>query len=392
MKKIKLNLQKSMKKRLKLNKINFFPVSKPHVSKKDIIAVNKVLKNGWISSIGPEINKFEKQFSKLVGRKYSTTVSNGTAALEIAIKAIGIKKGDEVLIPNFTIISNALAVIRQQAIPVLIDCNLENWNIKIEDIEKKITKKTKAIIVTHIYSFPNDMDKILKICRKNKILIIEDAAEVLGLNYKNKKCGSFGDISTFSFYANKQITTGEGGMISVNSKSLYKKCNSLKNLCFGKIDRFNHDDIGWNYRMTNIQAALGLSQLKNIKNIVKKKMEIGKYYYHKLKSNKNIQILPPSNAYSKNIYWVVGILIKNKKFNTKSVTKKLLSYGIQTRPFFWPINDQKIFKKIKLFNGRKDRFPNSKYLSNKGFYLPSYLKITSDEIDFICDKVNKIIK
>jgi len=381
-----------MKKKLKSNKINFFPVSKPYISKKDILAVNKTLKKGWISSNGPEINKFEIEFSKLVNRNYSTTVSSGTGALEIAIKALGIKKGDEVLIPNFTIISNALAVIKQQATPVLIDCNLENWNIKIEDIEKKITKKTKAIIITHIYSFPNDMDKILKICKKNKIYIIEDAAEVLGLDYKNKKCGSFGDISTFSFYANKQITTGEGGMISVNSKSLYKKCNSLKNLCFGKIDRFNHDDIGWNYRMTNIQAALGLSQLKNINNTVKKKMEIGNYYYHKLKFNKNIQILPPSNHYSKNIYWVVGVLIKNKKINTKQITNKLLSYGIQTRPFFWPINEQKIFKKLKIFKNTENKFPNSKYLSNKGFYLPSYLKITNNEIDFICDKVNKLIK
>jgi len=381
-----------MKKQLKLSKKNFFPVSKPSISKKDIFAVNKTLKSGWISSIGPEIKKFEKEFSKLVDRKYSTTVSSGTAALEIAIKALGIKKGDEVLIPNFTIISNALAVLRQQATPILIDCNLENWNIKIDDIEKKITKKTKAIIVTHIYSFPNDMDKILKICKKNKILVIEDAAEVVGATYKNKKCGSFGDISTFSFYANKQITTGEGGMISTNSDLLYKKCNSLKNLCFGKNDRFNHNDIGWNYRMTNLQASLGLSQLKNIKNIVKKKMKIGNFYYKKLYVNKNIQILPPSNVYSKNIYWVIGILIKNKKINLKEITRKLLSFGIQTRPFFWPMNEQEIFTKLKIFKNKKDKFPNSKYLSRNGFYLPSYLKITNSEIDFICDKVNKLIK
>jgi len=381
-----------MKKQLKLSKKNFFPVSKPSISKEDIFAVNKTLKSGWISSIGPEIKKFEKEFSKLVDRKYSTTVSSGTAALEIAIKALGIKKGDEVLIPNFTIISNALAVLRQQATPILIDCNLENWNIKIDDIEKKITKKTKAIIVTHIYSFPNDMDKILKICKKNKILVIEDAAEVVGATYKNKKCGSFGDISTFSFYANKQITTGEGGMISTNSDLLYKKCNSLKNLCFGKNDRFNHNDIGWNYRMTNIQASLGLSQLKNIKNIVKKKMKIGNFYYKKLYVNKNIQILPPSNVYSKNIYWVIGILIKNKKINLKEITRKLLSFGIQTRPFFWPMNEQEIFTKLKIFKNKKDKFPNSKYLSRNGFYLPSYLKITNSEIDFICDKVNKLIK
>ena len=379
-----------MKKKLELSKKIIFPVSIPYISKKDINFVNKTLKNGWISSNGPEVQKFEKKFSKYIDRKYSVAVSNGTAALEIAVKALGIKKNDEVLIPNFTIISNALAVLRQHAKPVPIDCNLHDWNIKISDIEKKITNKTKAIIVTHIYSFPNDMDKILKICKKRKIFIIEDAAEVLGLNYKNKKCGSFGDISTFSFYANKQVTTGEGGMISVNSLQLYKKCCSLRNLCFGKSNRFNHDDLGWNYRMTNIQAALGLSQLKNINNVVKKKMSVGRQYFQKLKKNKNLQILPPSNSFAKNIYWIVGIVIKNKKIKTKNMIKKLLRYGIQTRPFFWPMSEQKIFKKLKIFD--KANYPNSKYLSEYGFYLPSYLKLNNKEIDYICSVVNKLMK
>ena len=379
-----------MKKKLELSKKIIFPVSIPYISKKDINFVNKTLKNGWISSNGPEVQKFEKKFSQYVDRKYSVAVSNGTAALEIAVKALGIKKNDEVLIPNFTIISNALAVLRQHAKPVPIDCNLDDWNIKISDIEKKITNKTKAIIVTHIYSFPNDMDKILKICKKRKIFIIEDAAEVLGLNYKNKKCGSFGDISTFSFYANKQVTTGEGGMISVNSLQLYKKCCSLRNLCFGKSNRFNHDDLGWNYRMTNIQAALGLSQLKNINNVVKKKMSVGRQYFQKLKKNKNLQILPPSNLFAKNIYWIVGIVIKNKKIKTKNMMKKLLRYGIQTRPFFWPMSEQKIFRKLKIFD--KANYPNSKYLSEYGFYLPSYLKLNNKEIDYICSVVNKLMK
>ena len=379
-----------MKKKLELSKKIIFPVSIPYISKKDINFVNKTLKNGWISSNGPEVQKFEKKFSQYIDRKYSVAVSNGTAALEIAVKALGIKKNDEVLIPNFTIISNALAVLRQHAKPVPIDCNLDDWNIKISDIEKKITNKTKAIIVTHIYSFPNDMDKILKICKKRKIFIIEDAAEVLGLNYKNKKCGSFGDISTFSFYANKQVTTGEGGMISVNSLQLYKKCCSLRNLCFGKSNRFNHDDLGWNYRMTNIQAALGLSQLKNINNVVKKKISVGRQYFQKLKKNKNLQILPPSNLFAKNIYWIVGIVIKNKKIKTKNMMKKLLRYGIQTRPFFWPMSEQKIFKKLKIFD--KANYPNSKYLSEYGFYLPSYLKLNNKEIDYICSVVNKLMK
>ena len=379
-----------MKKKLRSNKKIIFPVSKPFITKKDIFAVNKTLKSGWISSSGTETKKFESEFSKFVDRKYSITVANGTAALEIAVKALGIKKDDEVLIPNFTIISNALAVIRQQAKPVLIDCDLENWNVKIEDIEKKITKKTKAIIVTHIYSFPNDMDKILKICKKHNIFIIEDAAEVLGLSYKNKKCGSFGDLSTFSFYANKQVTTGEGGMISVNSEKLYKKCNSLKNLCFGKINRFNHDDLGWNYRLTNIQAALGLSQLKNIKNTIRKKMEIGNYYYEKLKFNNNIQILPPFNSFSKNIYWVVGILIKNKKMTALNLSKKLLKFGIETRPFFWPMHQQSIFKKLKLF--KNQNYPNSTYLSKYGLYVPSYFLLKKKEINKISNIINKILR
>ena len=379
-----------MKKKLKLSKKIIFPVSTPYISKKDIYSVNKTLKNGWISSDGPEIKKFENKFSNYVNRKFSIAVSSGTAALEISIKALGIKKNDEVLIPNFTIISNALSVIRQHAKPIPIDCNLDNWNIKIEDIEKKINKKTKAIIITHIYSFPNDMDKILKICKKHNIFIIEDAAEVLGLSYKNKKCGSFGDISTFSFYANKQITTGEGGMISVNSLQLYKKCCSLRNLCFGRSNRFNHDDLGWNYRMTNIQAALGLSQLKNIKYIVNKKMNIGRCYFQKLKNNKNLQILPPSNLFAKNIYWVVGIVIKKKKIIASKLAKKLAKYGIQTRPFFWPMHEQTIFKKMNMFRNKK--FPNSSYISKYGIYLPSYIKLKKKDIDYISSVISKILK
>ena len=379
-----------MKKKLRLNKKTIYPVSIPYISQRDINSVNKVLKNGWISSDGPEVRKFESEFSKFIGRKYSVTVSSGTAALEIAIKALGIKKNDEVLIPNFTIISNALAVVKQQAKPVLVDCNLENWNIDINQLENKINKKTKAIIITHIYSFANDMDKILKICRKNSIFVIEDAAEVIGLKYKNKKCGSFGDISTFSFYANKQITTGEGGMISVNKFDLYNKCKSLRNLCFGKLNRFNHEDIGWNYRMTNIQAALGLSQIKNINKIVKKKIMIGRQYYKNLKLNKNLTILPPFISYSKNIYWVVGILIKNKKIKSSLLAIELRKFGIMTRPFFWPMHEQKIFKKMKLF--KKSKFPNSSYLARYGLYLPSYYNLNNKQIDYISSVVNNILK
>ena len=253
----------------KLNK--FIPVNTPLITKQDISSVNRVLKKGWISSAGPEISKFENKMAKLTKRKYASCVSSGTAALEIAVKALGIGKNDEVIMPAFTIISNALAILRNSAKPILIDSDLGTWNIKIKDIEKKITKRTKAIMLPHIYGFPNDMDKIEKIVKKNKLLLIEDAAEMIGQTYKNRPCGSFGNISTFSFYANKHITTGEGGMLLTNDPKLDRKIKSLRNLCFGTKNRFNHSDIGWNYRFTNIQASLGLNQLSRIKKIIKKK-------------------------------------------------------------------------------------------------------------------------
>lgn len=378
-----------MKIKLNLNKNKFIPVSIPEVSSEDIKSVNTVLKKGWISSDGPEVKIFESKFSKKINRKYSIAVSNGTAALEIAIKALGIKKNDEVIIPNFTIISNALAVIKQNAKPVLIDCDLKTWNIDIDEIEKKISKKTKAIIVTHIYSFSNDMDKILKICKKYKIKLIEDAAEVLGLKYKKKMCGSFGDLSTFSFYANKQVTCGEGGMISTNNFDFYQKCKSLRNLSFGKKQRFNHDDIAWNYRMTNIQAALGISQLKRLDKIVKKKIYIGNYYFKKLSKNKNIYMTPPKISYSKNIYWVVGILIKNKKVLAQKIIKDLNKYGIGARPFFWPMHNQNIFTKMKIFE--KGKYPNSSYLGKYGFYIPSYIKLNNSQMNYIISIINRLL-
>ena len=381
-----------MKKKSKLKKFKFIPVAKPLILKKDIEKVNSALKKGWISSEGPEVKKFEDNFAKFIGKKFPISVSNGTAALEIAVKALGIKKNDEVIIPNFTIISNALAVIRQNAKLILIDSDLDNWNMKISDIEKKITKKTKAIIATHIYNFPLDMEKILKICKKNKLFLIEDAAEVIGQKYKKKMCGSFGDISTFSFYANKQITTGEGGMILTNNRKISEKCKNLKNLCFGKKNRFNHDDLGWNYRMSNVQAALGINQLKRIRKIVKKKESIGKKYYQKLKENPNIQILKPYCKFAKNIYWVIGIVIKNKKLkiNADQLAKKLIKFGIQTRPFFWPMNKQKVLINHKLIN-KKQKYPNSNYLSKYGLYLPGSLNISDKDINFVCNKINKLL-
>ena len=370
----------------------FIPVNKPLVTKTDVTSVYKILKSGWISSEGPNVKKFEDKFSSFIGHKYSVAVSSGTAALEIAVKSLNLKKNNEIIIPNFTIISNALAVIKNDLKIKLIDCDLKNWNMNLKKVEEAITSNTKAIIVTHIYNFPFRIDLLKKICHKKKILLIEDAAEALGQKIYKKNCGSFGDISTFSFYANKQITTGEGGMITTNNKKIYEKMVSLRNLAFGKKDRFNHDDIGWNYRMTNIQATLGISQLSRIKNIVKNRHSVGLQYYNKLKNNNNLYIPEPKKNFAKNIYWVIGILIINKEINldAKKVMNKLKKLGIGTRPFFWPMHKQKILKNLKLQNSKQ--FMNSEYISKYGFYLPSSLSLKKSEIDFICKKVNLILK
>ncbi len=365
------------------------PVSSPIITNKDAKSVYKVVKSGWVSSSGKEIYLFEKKLSKLVNRKYSCAVSNGTAALEIAVKSLDLKKKDEIIMPTFTIISNAISIIKNHATPVLVDSDINSWNINIENIQKKITKKTRALMIPHIYGFPCEMDKILKICKKNKLYLIEDAAEMIGQTYNNKPCGSFGDISTFSFYANKHITTGEGGMIFTNNKKYFEKFKSFKNLSFGKKDRFNHSDISWNYRMTNMQAALGLSQISRLNKIVKKKKEIGIFYYEKFKNNKNLIIQPTKFDYAENIFWIYGIILKkgSKKYR-QDIQRKLLSKGIDTRPFFWPMHKQDIFKKMGLF--KKEKYPVSEYLSNNGFYIPSGLNLSYKKLNYIANSINQL--
>ncbi len=370
-------------------KKKIIPVSSPVITNNDARYVYKVTKSGWVSSSGKEINLFEKKLSKLVNRKYACAVSSGTAALEIAVKSLGLKKNDEIIMPSFTIISNAISIIKNHAKPVLVDSDMSNWNINIENIKKKITKKTKALMIPHIYGFPCEMDKILNICKKYKLYLIEDAAEMIGQTYKNKPCGSFGDISTFSFYANKHITTGEGGMVFTNNKNFFEKFNSFKNLSFGKKDRFNHSDISWNYRITNMQAALGVSQVSRLKKIIKKKREIGNFYYEKFKNNKNLIIQPTKFDYAENIFWIYGIVLKkgSKKYR-QEIQSKLLKINIDTRSFFWPMHKQDIFKKMGLF--KKEKYPVSEFLSNNGFYIPSGINLSYAKLNYIANSINQL--
>ena len=369
----------------------FIPVNIPKLYKNEKINVINCVRTNWISSEGKFVKEFEKKFARYNSRKFGVAVSSGTAALEVAIKALNLKKNSEVIIPSFSIIATALCVIKCGLKPILVDCSLSTWNMDPEKVLKKISKKTSAIIITHIYGLPVDLQKIMNVAKKKKIKIIEDAAEVIGLKYRNRMCGSFGDLSTFSFYANKHITTGEGGMIVTNKKDIYEKCKSLRNLSFSKsyFDRYNHDDIGWNYRMTNMQAALGCGQLKSINKIVKRKREIGKLYFEKLKDNKKIILQKNKTKYANNIYWVFGVLLKKKNLSRNQIMKKLLKKNIDSRPFFLSMNKQKIFKKLKIF--QNVRMPNSEYLSKNGFYLPSGLGIKNSEINYIAKVLKEIL-
>jgi len=380
-----------MRKKLRL-KNKYIPVNKPKLFNQEKINVKKCLTSGWISSEGKYVKKFEDDFSKYNKRIYGVAVSSGTGALEIALKSFNFNRGDEIIIPTFSIISTALCVVKLGLKPILVDSDLMIWNMDPEQVLKKISKKTKAIVITHIYGFPVNMKKILRLAKKKNIRIIEDAAEMIGQTYNKKRCGSFGDISTFSFYANKHVTTGEGGMILTNNKKLYDKCKSLRNLCFGKgNNRFNHDDIGWNYRMTNLQAAIGCGQLKNISKIIRRKREIGRRYISILKNNKKIYIQPNKLDYAENIFWVFGVLLKkNVSVSRDLIVKKLFKKNIQTRTFFFPMHKQNVFKKMKLFS-KNEKFVNADYLSKNGFYLPSGLGITNSEIDFVAKNLIKIL-
>ena len=298
--------------------------------------------------------------------------------------------GDEVILPTFTIISCVTAVIKTGAIPIYIDVDPFTWNMNVASIEKRITKKTKAIMAVHIYGLPVDMNPILSFAKKYNLFVIEDAAQMHGQFYRENPCGSFGDISTFSFYANKQITTGEGGMIVTNNQVIRERCNSLRNLCFQKERRFFHTEIGWNYRMTNLQAAIGLAQLEQLSKIILKKKQIGSWYNELLKNNSKLNLPLEKTEYAENIYWVFGLVLKDDvDLKVEKIIFNLLENGVGSRPFFYPMHNQPVLKKYEKYNNYK--FSMSEKLSEKGFYLPSGLGLSYSEIQKITEILKKII-
>tara|TARA_B100001175_G_C19514040_1_gene645982 strand:+ start:4816 stop:5937 length:1122 start_codon:yes stop_codon:yes gene_type:complete len=368
----------------------FVPVNEPIVGKEEKKYLINCISKNQISSSGFYVKEFEKKFAKKVRRKYAVSVSNGTAAIQLAFEALNLKKGDEVIVPSFTIISCILPIIRLGARPVLVDCDPRTWNMDAEKTINLITRKTKAIILVNIYGLCVDMDKILKICKKKKIKILEDSAESLGLKYKGKPCGSFGDVSTFSFFANKHITTGEGGMIVTNDKNIYQKCLLLRNIYFNNVRRFKHFGLGWNYRLTNLQSALGVAQLSKLEKFVKIKRKIGNYYHNRLSHLKSVYNPVTKLKYCDNIFWVYGLVLKNKsKYKVENLRKKLLKRGIETRNFFWPLNKQPILNKMGYFNNKT--FPVSEYLSKNGFYIPSGLALKKKDQDYVIKNICELI-
>lgn len=356
----------------------FIPISEPSITEKEIKYVLKAVKSGWISSLGNYINEFENKFADYIGVKYALTTSNGTTALHLALVSMGIEKGDEVIIPDLTFVATANAVVYTEAKPIFADIDPETWCIDPENIKNKITSKTKAIVPVHLYGHPADMDPINKIAKEFGLYIIEDAAEAHGAEYKNKKVGGIGNCGIFSFYGNKIITTGEGGMITTNDKNLYEKAKFLRDHAMSKEKKYWHTEIGFNYRITNIQAALGLAQIERIEHIINKKRQIFQWYKEYL-TDLDCIVLNSEKAWAKNVFWLVcAVLNKNAEISRDDMMKRLKKTGIDTRPFFYPLSS------LPMYNHLKYKNFVTMDISKRGLNLPSSFNLKKDNVKKVC--------
>jgi len=366
------------------------PVNEPLLDGNEKKYLAECIDTGWISSEGPFVAEFERRFADRVGRKHGVAVCNGSAALDAAVAALGIGHGDEVIMPTFTIISCASAITRLGATPVLVDCDPRTWNMVAADIESRITERTKAIMVVHLYGLPVDMDPVLDIARRHSLLIIEDAAEMIGQTCRGRPCGSFGQLSTFSFYPNKHVTTGEGGMIVTDDDALAARCRSLRNLAFAGSRRFVHHELGWNFRMTNMQAAVGLAQLERLDEFVGKKRRIFSRYLELLGGVPGLQLPVATTDYAENINWVFGVVLDDAVgFDAAEAMGRLARLGVMTRPFFWPMHEQPVFREMGLFEG--ESYPVAERIARRGFYLPSGLALTDEQIVSVTDAIRRVL-
>ncbi|HEX5056018.1 MAG TPA: DegT/DnrJ/EryC1/StrS family aminotransferase [Gammaproteobacteria bacterium] len=369
---------------------DFIPVNEPLLDGRERDYLNQCIDSGWISSEGPFVERFERDFAARVNRRHGIAVANGSVALDAAIVALEIGAGDEVIMPAFTIISCAAAIVRAGAQPVLVDSDPHTWNMDVAQVESKITPRTRAIMVVHIYGLPVDMKPLLEIAERHGLAIIEDAAEAHGQTCYGKACGGFGAISIFSFYPNKHITTGEGGMIMTDDDRLAERCRRLRNLCFQPPRRFVHEELGWNFRMTNLQAALGVAQLERLDEFIARKRRMGELYTKLLTGLPQVQLPPRQIAYAKNIYWVYGLVLDDAfPFDADEAMRRFAGHKVGTRPFFWPMHEQPVFRKAGLFAG--ERHPVAEKIARRGFYLPSGLALTAEQIERVAEVTVKIL-
>lgn len=368
------------------------PVNQPAIAKNALKYVSDCIKTGWVSSAGSYINRFEEAFAKFIGVKYAVTTTNGTTALHLALAALGIGPADEVILPDHTMFACADAICYTGAKPVAIDAQRDTWNIDTAKIEAKITKHTKAIMPVHLYGHPADMDPIMRLAKKYDLYVVEDAAEAHGALYKGKTVGSFGTINAFSLYANKIVTSGEGGMVVTNDKKLAERARTLHDLAHSPKRRFLHEEIGFNYRLTNMQAALGLAQLEEVNKFIKKKLWMADLY-NKLLADVQGLSLPPQKPWARNVYWMYAILVEDGfGINRNRLQQQLKKRSIDTRTFFIPLHKQPALIKLGYYDGNEREFPVSDEISRRGLYLPSGLAITETQIRGVVSAIKQIQK
>lgn len=366
------------------------PVNIPLLDGDEKRLLIECVESGWISSEGPFVAEFEQKFAARVGRRFGIAVTSGSAALDAAVAALKLKATDEVILPSHTIISCAQAIVRSGAVPVPVDCDPLTWNMTAAHVAAAITARTRAIMVVHIFGLPVDMGPIIELAERAGLPIIEDAAEAHGQTWAGRPCGSFGELSVFSFYANKLITTGEGGMIVTNDAAIAEHCRSLRNLCFQPQQRFIHEELGWNLRMTNVQAALGVAQLPRLDEILARKRRMGRFYTEHLSRIRGLQLPVAETRYAENIYWVYPIVLEEDiGFDATEAMRRFAAEKIGTRPFFWPIHEQPVFRRMGLFE--HTRAPVSERIARRGFYIPSGLGMTPQQMDRVVEVARAVL-
>ena len=365
------------------------PVNEPRLGEREVELVTEALRAGWISGAGPHIQEFEGQWAAYCGRKHGIAVANGTVALQLAVSLLDLQPGDEVIMPSFTIISCALPVVLASAVPVLVDSNPATWTMDVEQVEQRISSRTRAILPVHIYGHPVDMDPLLELADRHRLAVIEDAAEAHGALYKGRRCGSFGTTSCFSFYANKLVTTGEGGMLLVDDDALAERARKLRNLGFEPPRRFVHRELGYNFRLTNVQAALGLAQLERMDDIVSRKRWMGHAYTDRLRDLAAIE-LQVEEPWVSSVFWMYGLVVREETgLDAQTLAERLLERGVETRPFFVGMHAQPVLLERGLFAG--ESYPVTDRLARQGLYLPSGLALELEQLERVCQTLHELL-